>query len=167
MTCQYCLLYGGRGRDALSFCQMPIRKPRTGRPQTTISLKMKFWRKSNTTTQQHNILGIITNSGIRIEGYKTLYFRTLLLLLYRVVFVVFCWVSVGFVLCFAPFCCVLNVETLFGRSVKSCKCCVLKTETQQKPTPDEGVTQRNPTEHNKHNTLFAEAKTASILHFNK
>lgn len=55
MTCQYCLLYGGRGRDALSFCQMPIRKPLTGRPQTTISQKNEILAKikHNNTTTQH------------------------------------------------------------------------------------------------------------------
>ena len=158
---------GGEGAMPSPFVRCPSGSPGQADRRQRFLKKMKFWRKSNTTTQQHNILGIITNSGIRIDGYKTLYFSTLLLLLYRVVFVVFCWVYVGFVLCFAPFCCVLNVKTLFGRSVKSCKCCVLKTETQQKPTPGEGVTQRNPTEPNRHNTLFAEAKTASILHFNK
>ena len=148
MTCQYSLPDGRSGRDGHSSCTYPYNHPQIMSTPADNIPKTDFMRKSNPTTQHPNILHIITNSGIRIDLDILLYFSTLSIIIIHVGFCCVCWVCVGFVLGFAPFCWVLNVNFGFCRSVKSCKCWVSKAETQQKPTLLAAIpnkTQQNPT----------------------
>ncbi len=129
-TCKDLVLLFGAATMVAPFAFFGVRR-QTGRGEfqkTQISAKMK---PNNPTTQHFDEKNM--EEGLCFKSIL-LKFKHLLNDVRFVGFVGKCWVCVGFMLGFAPFCWVLNVKFEIWQNVKMCKCWVSKCETQQKPT---------------------------------